>query len=223
MRKALDMFCKAGGATKGLQRAGYAVHGIDIAPQPNYCGDDFTQADALTYGTYEWFQQFDLIWASPPCQAHTTLKVMHNAKEHVDLIPQTREILRASGRPFVIENVVGAPLQLPVLLCGSMFNLGVQVYDGWRQLRRHRLFEANFLIERPFCNHSPGTIGIYGDHARDRRRKAGVHKGIDFPDCDPIAIASTAMGIAWMNWKELSQAIPPAYSEYVARQFRKAA
>src|SRR5579863_1155557 len=108
--KALDLFCGAGGATRGLQMAGFAVHGIDIKNQTRYCGDDFTQANALTYGTYEWFRQFDLIWASPPCQAYTALKVMKNARKHPDLIGAVRERLESIRLPYVIENVFGAPL-----------------------------------------------------------------------------------------------------------------
>ncbi len=191
------------------------IVGVDVKSQPRY-PFQFVQADATTFDT----RGFDWIWASPTCQAHTSLKVMHNAREHVDLIPATRALLMASSIPWVMENVVGAPLIRPIRLCGSSFNLGVEVYDGWRQLRRHRLFESSFPIEQPRCVHAGATIGIYGDHARDRRRKPGVRaRGIDFPDCDRIAIASTAMGIDWMNWKELSQAIPPAYSRYIANQY----
>ena len=222
MPKALDLYCGAGGATHGLQRAGFKVHGIDINPQPSYCGDDFTQADALTWGTYEWFRQFDLIWASPPCQAHTTLKVMWNAKEHDDLIPDTRKRLVEMRVPYVMENVPGSTLGNGMFfLCGSMFGLGVQVYDGWRQLRRHRWFESTFSVLIPQCNHAGATIGIYGDHARDRRRKPGARdRGIDFPDEQRVALARVALAMPWVNeWKGLSQAIPPAYSEYIGRKF----
>lgn len=218
--RALDLFCGAGGATKGLQRAGFTVHGIDIKPQPDYCGDQFTQADALTFTTYEWLRQFDFIWASPPCQAHTSMRVMHNARLHEDLIPATRVLLRTSGLPYVIENVVGAPLLDPFLLCGTMFGLGVEVYDGWRQLRRHRLFESSISIGlRPKCHHNGATIGIYGDHARDRRRKPGVRdRGTDFPDVQRVALARVALGIDWASWKGLSQSIPPAYSEFIGKK-----
>lgn len=220
--RALDLFCKSGGATKGLQNAGFEVHGVDIEPQSNYCGEQFTQADATTFSSIEWLVQFDLIWASPPCQAHTSLKVMHNARKHPDLIPSTRNLLLASGRPFIIENVVGAPLMNPVQLCGTMFGLGVQVYDGWRQLRRHRLFETSFLAPPSWCDHSGATIGLYGDHARDRRRKPGVRDhGIDFPDCDTLQLGIDSMQMPWCrNWKEISQAIPPVYAQYLAEWWK---
>lgn len=136
--RALDLFCGAGGATKGLQLAGFHVTGVDIKPQPRYVGDAFVRMDALQADAGE----FDFIWASPPCQAHTSMKTMHNARPHVDLIPATRALLQASGRPYVIENVEGAPLIHPILLCGTMFDLGC---DG-AELRRHRLFECSFPI-----------------------------------------------------------------------------
>lgn len=214
--RALDLFCCAGGATRGLQLAGFHVTGVDINPQPHYCGDAFHQADALTFP----LDGFDFIWASPPCQRHTSLKVMWNAHEHLDLIPDTRKRLSSSNTLYVIENVVGAPLIAPVQLCGTAFNLGVSVDGIWRELRRHRLFEANFKLTPPACTHHGLTIGIYGDHARDRRRKPGVRdRGIDFPDCNKIKLAQTALGIDWCPaWKPLSQAIPPAYARFIGEQ-----
>lgn len=217
--RALDLFCGAGGATKGLQRAGFHVTGVDIKPQPCYCGDAFIQRDALTVRPFSEMAEFDFIWASPPCQAHTTLKSMWNAREHTDLIPQTRELLKDSGVMWVMENVPGSTLGDCFFLCGSMFGLGVKVYDGWRQLRRHRWFESPMRPLVPRCAHSGATIGIYGDHARDRRRKPGTRdRGVDFPDGQRVALARVALGIDWMDWGGLSQAIPPAYSEFIGRQ-----
>lgn len=200
----------------GLHQAGFEVVGVDIEPQPRY-PFKFIQVDALEFP----LEGFDFIWASPPCQKFTALKTVWNAKnDHPDLVGPIRERLKASGTPYVIENVPGAPLLNPVRLCGSMFGLGVEVYDGWRQLRRHRLFETNFPCRVPECRHKGATIGIYGDHARDRRRKPGVReRGVDFPDCDKLLLGRKALGIDWMRWKELSQAIPPAYSRYLAEQF----
>jgi DNA (cytosine-5)-methyltransferase 1 len=215
--RALDLYCCAGGATRGLQLAGFHVTGIDIKPQPRYCGDAFIQGDCLAPPVN--LQSFDFIWASPPCQANTSLKVMWNAREHADLIPQTREILEKSGRSWCMENVPGSSLS-GFYLCGSMFGLGVQVYDGWRQLRRHRWFEASFTPLVPPCHHSGATIGFYGDHARDRRRKPGVRdRGVDFADADKLQLGRDAMGMPWADWKGISQAIPPAYSEFIAREF----
>lgn len=207
MLKALDLFCCAGGATRGLQMAGFHVTGVDVRPQPRYCGDVFHQADALTFP----LDGYDFIWASPPCQAHTSMKTMHNAKPHLDLIPETRARLKASGIPYVIENVVGAPID-GFTLCGTMFGLGVD--DA--ELRRHRLFEASFPILAPRCNHNSGeTIGVYGGHVRNRRRRPGsTSRGVaDFS----IKQGQAAMQIDWMTLAELSQAIPPAYAEFIGR------
>lgn len=215
--RALDLFCGAGGATKGLQRAGFHVTGVDIRKQPRYCGDAFVQADA-TKPPFD-LRGFDLIWASPPCQAHSTLKVMWNAKVHADLIPQTRELLQSAGVPWVMENVPGSTLGDGFYLCGSMFGLGVKVYDGWWQLRRHRWFESPFRPLVPPCTHEGGTIGFYGDHARDRRRKPGLRdRGVDFPDADKLELGRRAMEMDWADWHGISQAIPPAYSEFIGRQ-----
>jgi DNA (cytosine-5)-methyltransferase 1 len=218
--RALDLFCCAGGAGKGLDLAGFEVVGVDIRPQPRY-PFEFHQANALDFDV----SGFDFIWASPPCQAHTSMKTMHNAKPHLDLIPQTREKLKASGIPYVIENVVGAPLIDPFMLCGTMFGLGVEDAD----LRRHRIFESSFPILAPKCQHgSRATIGIYGGHARNRTRARtiGVYgegardsrrkfdKGVPDFTADQ---AREAMGIDWMTLAELSQAIPPAYSEFIGR------
>lgn len=213
--RALDLFCGAGGASMGLHMAGFAVTGVDINPQPRY-PFSFVQADAMTYP----LDGFDFIWASPPCQAHTSLKVLHNARKHTDLIPGTRSRLEASCAPWVMENVPGAPLRNPVTLCGSMFQLGVES----AQLRRHRLFEASFKIPPLKCKHGGPVIGVYGGHQRNRKRSAGKNREApDFTAED----GRRAMGINWMTLNELSQAIPPDYSFYIARHFmfmrRKAA
>jgi hypothetical protein len=125
--RALDLFCGAGGASMGLHRAGFEVVGVDACPQPEY-PFAFVQADALTFP----LDGFAFVWASPPCQAFTAYK---RRTDHVrprrNLIPAVRARLAAAGVPYVIENVVGAPLRVPVMLCGSMFGLDVQ---------RHRLF-----------------------------------------------------------------------------------
>lgn len=170
--KALDLYCGAGGITKGLQRAGFHVTGVDIKPQKRYVGDVFHQADALTFP----IDGYDCIFASPPCQKHTALKSMHNAKEHEDLIPATRERLMASGVPYVIENVPGAPLARgSVMLCGTMFGLGT----GDAELRRHRWFECSHTLLVPECQHGSRVIGVYGGNGRDRRRAVtiGVYGG----------------------------------------------
>ena len=219
---ALDLFSCAGGAGMGLYRAGFDVVGVDIIPRPRY-PFAFVQADALR-PPFD-LRRFDLIWASPPCQAHSSMRTMHNAREHADLIPATRAMLRASGVPYIIENVVGAPLIDPIMLCGTMFGLGVD--DA--ELRRHRIFETSFPVLAPQCQHGlrSETLGVYGGHIRNRRRRTiGIYgegcrdsrrksdRGVaDFS----IEQGRVAMGIDWMSVAELSQAIPPAYSEFLAR------
>lgn len=222
--KALDLFCKAGGAGMGLHQAGFDVTGVDIESQKRY-PFVFIQGDVLKINV-EWCRQFDLIWASPPCQHHTAMKTMPDALEHPDLIPQTRELLKQIGKPYIIENVVGAPLINPVQLCGTMFGLGVEDAD----LQRHRRFECSFLVKQLACKHGaratiglygghirnrkPRTIGLYGKGCRDSRRK--MDRGVaDFS----VEQGREAMGIDWMTIMELSQAIPPAYSKYIAEQF----
>lgn len=218
--RALDLFCCAGGAGMGLHRAGFEVVGVDIKPQPRY-PFEFHQADALTFPT----DGFDFIWASPPCQKHTSLKNMYNAREHVDLIPETTAKLKKTGAYWCIENVVGAPLENPFILCGTMFGLGVDDAD----LQRHRQFQTNFpIVLIPPCNHGArSTMGVYGGHVRNRKRTIGIYgKGArdsrrkmdkGCPDFTADQ-GREAMGIDWMTIAELSQAIPPAYSEFIGRE-----
>lgn len=219
--RCLDLFCGAGGATKGLQRAGFHVTGVDIKPQPRYCGDVFHQADAMAFP----LEGFDFIWASPPCQAHTAMRTMPDAKPHPDLIPPIRARLSELSIPWVIENVPGAPLFRPMLLCGTMFGLGV--LDA--ELRRHRLFESPIAMLAPKCSHGQrDVIGIYGGHQRNRRRRTiGVYgegcrdsvRKVDRGVADfKVEDGRTAMGIDWMTIAELCESIPPAYSEFIGRQ-----
>jgi DNA (cytosine-5)-methyltransferase 1 len=197
----LDLFCGAGGAAVGYSRAGFdEIVGVDIKPQPRY-PFEFVQADALAYP----LDGFDAIHASPPCQRFTAMRTMYNAKEHADLLTPTRERLRGQSAPYVIENVPGSPTA-GLTLCGSMFGLGIR----GAQLRRHRLFEVwPQLIMTPACNHHSPVIGVYGQHGRDRRRSVETFYSVED--------GRGAMGIDWMTGDELSQAIPPAYTEYVGR------
>jgi DNA (cytosine-5)-methyltransferase 1 len=141
---ALDLFCGAGGASMGLHRAGFEVVGVDLHPKPLY-PFRFVQGDALSLSV-DFLKDFRFVWASPPCQAFTAYKRRPgHVKPVVSLIPQTRALLRKAGVPYVIENVPGAPLEDPITLCGSMFNLDV---------RRHRIFECSFPVVPPSCNHA---------------------------------------------------------------------
>lgn len=219
----LDLFCSAGGAGMGYAQAGFEVVGVDIRQQPRY-PFEFIQADVLSLALDPRFVAgFDAIHASPPCQAHTAMKTMHNAKAHPDLVAPTRAMLVASGRPWVIENVIGAPLIAPIMLCGTMFGLGVEDAD----LQRHRIFEMSEPpLFVPQCQHGRrATVGVYGGHVRDRRRRTiGVYgegardsrrkldKGVDE---FTVEDARVAMGIDWMSLAELCQAIPPAYTRWI--------
>jgi len=221
----LDLFCGAGGAGMGYHRAGFDVVGVDIKPQPRY-PFAFHQGDALAF-CREHGHEFDAIHASPPCQAHSSMKTMHNAREHVDLVPDTRALLNALGKPYIIENVPGAPLPGAIILCGTMFGLGYE--DA--ELRRHRLFESNLLLMAPStCMHGRrgSVVGVYGGHLRNRRRRTiGVYgegvrdsvRKIDKGVADfDVTAGREAMGIDWMTLAELCQSIPPAYTEWLGRQ-----
>ena len=174
----LDLFCGAGGASVGYHCAGFEVVGVDIRPQKRY-PFEFHQADALSilrgmvdYPSFNgemWRPDYwAAIHASPPCQAYTSARSLPNTKDdHPDLVGPVRDLLRATRLPWVIENVPGAPLSAHVMLCGSMFGLA---HGEW-ELRRHRLFELNgFFCLTPPCQHNGPVLGIYGEHARDRRR-----------------------------------------------------
>lgn len=222
----------------GYYRVGFTnIVGVDNRPQKNY-PFKFVHSGALEY-LAEHGHKFDAIHASPPCQPFTALRTMWNAQEHEDLLLPTRMALDALGKPYVIENVPGAPMVGPyVQLCGTMFGLGT----GMAELRRHRWFElGGFYLLTPQCLHYQRdlVIGVYGGHVRDRRRTVGVYgdgNGRDYRKhpatvgvCgraggssvrDGIQQFSTderreAMGIDWMTGDELSQAVPPAYTEYI--------
>ena len=206
----LDLFCCAGGAGTGYSEAGFEVVGVDIKFQPNY-PYDFVVHDALALHP-DFLSSFDAIHASPPCQSYSDLaKRNGNADAWPRLIEPVRQMLTNSGLPYIIENVEGAPLMNPVVLCGTMFK-GLRVI-------RHRLFESNFPIFVPKHGKHPKV------HTFDKR-KAHYGKTHDMRDfvqvtgggnCT-IAAARDAMGIAWMNKGELNEAIPPAYTRLIGKQ-----
>ena len=193
--RALDLFCCGGGAAYGLHLAGDDVTGVDLAPQPRF-PFTFRQADALTFP----LDGYDLIWASPPCQGYTAARHLRG-RDHPMLIGPVRERLAASGIPYVIENVEGAPLTDPVTLCGTMF--GLKTY-------RHRLFEASFPLDQPA--HQPHTGLLTSDIGRpplpgDYITAVGHFSGADY--------GRAALGIWWMTVNELRESIPPAYSAMI--------
>lgn len=219
MRKprALDLFCGAGGVSVGLERAGFEVVGVDLAPMPRY-PFEFHQADALTFP----LEGFDVIFASPPCQGYSTMRHAPGAKGAPRLIEVVRERLIAAGAPYAIENVEAAAphMRNPVCLCGSMFGLGAQGC----QLRRHRLFECSFPVDAPKCRHDPKlpVIGVYGGHARKRAARAGGRKTKDVWVGGHRAAAAEAMGMHWATLAEISEAIPPVYAEFIGRAAMRA-
>lgn len=200
--KALDLFCKAGGASMGLHQAGFDVTGVDIEPQPRY-PFKFIQGDALTFP----LEGYDFIWASPRCQKFSTMTMRWGrSDQHPDQITPIRERLQSFGVPFTIENVPGAPLLNPITLCGSMFSL---------PLRRHRKFESSFAITHDLrCSHDGPVVGVYG-HAGGSSRRDGLSFG-------GVQTWKDAMQIDWMVGDELAQAIPPSYSKYIGEYAMKA-
>ena len=227
----LDLFCGAGGAAVGYHRAGFDMVGVDNRPQPNY-PFAFIQGDALDVAEWAWPScgydfptGFDAVHASPPCQAHSTIgkqirKLGRTTNEHLDLVAPTRELLQAIGLPYVIENVPGAPLLNPVQLCGSWFGLDV---------RRHRIFETTFPMLGTPCSHywqTPrfrsldqrrGPKSVVPVHGSSQLASVvGVHGHLNY--AGEQELRKQAMGIDWMSPYELTQAIPPAYTELIGHQ-----
>lgn len=207
----LDLFCGAGGAGMGYNRAGFDVTGVDIQPQPHY-PFRFVQADALEYLAAHG-HEYDAIHASPPCQAYSNIRNLVEArwgtKDYPDLVEPTRELLRQTGKIYIIENVPGAPLINPIMLCGEMF--GLRVF-------RHRLFEVSiFLLAPPHPRHPKNsTTNAYrGQSAFEFGATHISVAGANFR----LADAKSAMGIDWMTTRrEISQAIPPAYTQWIGEQ-----
>lgn len=192
MPRALDLFCGAGGASMGLHRAGFEVTGIDIKPQPRY-PFRFIQADALKPPVR--LSDFDLVWASPPCQHYSRATAWRGKRsDHPDLIAPVRASLLEAGVPFIIENVEDARHRLndPTMLCGTAFGLG---------LRRHRYFETSFpmpMLATP-CAHRSGDASF--DHGKKQ----------------PESAYRAALECDWMTVLEARQSIPPVYAEHIGK------
>jgi DNA (cytosine-5)-methyltransferase 1 len=205
----LDLFCGSGGAGKGYADAGFDVVGVDLEPQPFY-PFPFIQQDALQFLEYGVLSVFSAIHASPPCQHHSALARGNNGNQgdYPELIEPTRRLLQKTGLPFVIENVVGAPLRDPVQLCGEMFGLPVI---------RHRRFETNWPLQQP-------------PHIKHRGRVAGCRHGEWFEGPyfavhgdgggkGSLADWQQAMGMPWVPQKKrIAQAIPPAYTQFIGKE-----
>jgi len=191
----------------GYHRAGFEVVGIDIDPQPRY-PFEFIQHDALTLDP-EFLASFDAIHASPPCQSYSDLaKRNGNADAWPRLIEPVREMLDGLGVPYIIENVEGAPLLNPTVLCGTMF-------PGLRVIR-HRLFESNIDLEAP----AHGKHPLVFTHDKRKAHYGKLDQNTSFVQVtgggnSTIANAKAALGIDWMTKNELNESIPPAYTEYL--------
>lgn len=216
----LDTFCKAGGCSKGYADAGFEIVGVDIEPQPNY-PYEFIQADAFDY-VLEHGWKFDAIHASPPCQAYSQATNEEDRAKHPNLVLPMRWAMRRTGKPYIMENVVGAPLIEPKLYCGSMFNLRVQ---------RHRLFETNWPLVQPFCQHrwqdEDKCWETMVSKERGKWRKTGIAyvfgNGSKMRDPSNLRRPETsiwreAMDIDWMAKAEMAQAIPPRYTEFIGKE-----
>jgi DNA (cytosine-5)-methyltransferase 1 len=200
-RLLLDLFCCAGGAAMGYHRAGFDVIGVDLEPQPNY-PFHFIQADAMTFP----FDGFDLVHASAPCRDHTPLTAVAGTDGTGWMLAGIRDRLAGSGIPWVLENVPGAPMRPDLVLCGKMFGLRV---------KRHRWFELSgdaLVLSPPHPRHTVPTA------TRERRRRWAEGWDISVTGDVGTYCGPEAMGIDWMTGNELSQAIPPAYTEHIGLQ-----
>ena len=218
----LDLFCCEGGAGKGYADAGFEVLGVDLLPQPRY-PFEFQQMDALSIDPQWIADNFDAVHASPPCQGYSVSKNAHKTSNHPMLVEPTRALLKAAGVPYIIENVVGAPLEAPILLCGTMFGLSTADDDGEPLiLRRHRLFESSLWINAPthcICADLKArgfrVAGAYGGGSVNKVHAKNVRHGGYTPS---KARRVELIGADWMTLHGLSQSIPPAYTEWIGRQ-----
>lgn len=209
----LDLFCGAGGASVGYWRAGFNVAGVDIVPQPHY-PFTFVQMDAMTFLARYGFTGFSTVHASPPCQAHSDLQ-KQSKLEYPDFIGVTRDAFMAAGIPWVIENVEGAPLNSPIKLCGAS-----ALFPDLRVIR-HRLFETSFAVfgAMPCPTKHPlvFTYDARKPHFGKLDQNTSYVQVTGGGNCS-VENARDAMGIDWMTKKEINEAIPPAYAEFIGLQ-----
>lgn len=206
----LDLCCGAGGASAGYHAAGFQVVGADTIPQPRY-PFTFIKDDALTF-LERAGHHYDVIVASPPCQRFSATRALphRDASHYPDLIDPLRTILHSLGKPYVLENVPGASLIDPILLCGEMF--GLKVF-------RHRIFESNRPLAVPFHPPHSGQVAKPGRGHRAGQYGPGSNGHITVAGhMFSRSQGAAAMLIGWMSQAELAQASPPAYTEYIGRQ-----
>jgi DNA (cytosine-5)-methyltransferase 1 len=210
----VDLYCCEGGAGMGYHRAGFEVIGVDRDPQPNY-PFQFVQADVLELlasDRWDFYDRVVAFHASPPCQFATVYgnNAAHVRDDHPNLIPATRELLQATGLPYVIENVEGARSHLinPVRVCGTGLN--------WCRVRRHRYFEANWPIEGASCNHSRYFLRFFPGSSNRPNGRTVMNVG---EYRVPLRLQRKVVKMPWASLYGISQAVPPAYTEHIGAQF----
>ena len=206
----LDLYCGAGMASDGYNLAGFTeIVGVDLFDQPHY-PYEFVQADALdVIGDADFVASFDAVHASPPCQEHTRAKHLRNAQKGKskfgDLLTPTLDAMRSWSKPWVVENVPGAPgMDGAVVECGSAYSLGV---------RRHRLFLSNVELVGSGCDHKAqgrpwGVYHVMGDSIpKGGRTVSTLEQGWE------------VMGVnREIPWNSLKEGFPPAYTQHVGKQ-----
>ena len=220
MFRILDLFCCEGGAALGYHSAGFEVVGVDLNPRfRKRYPFEFHSGDALDF-VRNHGDEFDAIHASPPCQAYSITKHSHS-KKHPELIEPTRKALQDSGKPYIIENVMGAPLVDPVLLCwGMFFEAGSVLDEDGTPLRmeRHRLFETNWNLhqpDHPAHDRSVWVGGSYGGTSRQKYEAKYLRKGGYVPS---KSVQERLLGLNHMTLHGLHQSIPPAYTQFVGSE-----
>ena len=203
----LDLFCGQGGASHGYALAGFEVVGVDVKDQPRY-PYEFHKADAMTYP----LDGFEAYAASPPCNDHSPLSHFVGAQGTAWMLTATIERLRATGRPYVVENVEGADMPGALTLCGTEFGLQTRRDGRLYALKRHRQFVSNLFLMGAggcTCGGLAPAMGVYGNGGGQfpgRGVKARVAEGAEL------------LGVDWMNVKGQAQAIPPAYTRFIGEQ-----
>jgi DNA (cytosine-5)-methyltransferase 1 len=220
MPRLLDLFCGAGGCAVGYERAGFEVTGLDIKAHQDFPYELIVEDVLEWMQRPNWHEGYDVIHASPPCPRYSQItNVSGNPEAHPDLVPVMIEALSATRKPWIIENVPGAPMPGSVTLCGSAFGLRV---------RRHRQFLSNVPLNGTVCDHKAQgrAIGVYGNPTGSYENQLARYKriGRDYGlRAHSVADAQDAMGITWMKkWDDLTDAIPPAYTHYIGQQIMSA-